>query len=48
MYYLYRFHNITPEQYYNMKIGNKIILNSFIEYEIKQRNEENTANGGEN
>jgi hypothetical protein len=41
MYYLYRFHNITPENYYNMKIGNRIILNSFVEYEIEQKAKEN-------
>ena len=39
MYLLFRYHNITPRQYKDMREGEKKIVKSFIHYEVEKRNE---------
>ena len=41
MYYLFKYHHITPMEFYNMGYGEKQILKEFMHYEIDQINEEN-------
>ena len=40
MYFLYRYHHVMPSTYFNMPIGEKIIVNAFVSYEIEKRIEE--------
>lgn len=40
MYLLFRYHDFTPMQYYEMGFGEKQIIKSFMHYEIEKRNEE--------
>lgn len=40
MYYLFKFHHITPSQFMAMGYGEKQILSAFIHREIDEKNEE--------
>lgn len=40
MYLLFRYHNITPSQYYEMGFGEKTVIKAFMHYEEEKRNEE--------
>ena len=40
MYFLYRYHHVMPGTYFAMPIGEKIIVNAFVSYEIEKRIEE--------
>lgn len=42
MYLLFRYHHITPMQYYEMGFGERKVIKSFMHYEIEERNEEIT------
>ncbi|GAB6150766.1 hypothetical protein JCM1406_19360 [Clostridium novyi] len=44
MYYLFKYKNIFPSEYYKCGIGEKQIIQAFIEQECKENEEEN---GGE-
>lgn len=37
MYLLFRYHNITPAQYYRMGYGEQTVIRAFMHYEIEQR-----------
>lgn len=41
MYYLFRLHNIEPDDYYWMKPGKRLILTAFLQREIEDLNNEN-------
>nr|DAI37870.1 MAG TPA: hypothetical protein [Caudoviricetes sp.] len=36
MYYLFKYKNIMPSQYYNMKFGEKTVIKSFIRKESEE------------
>lgn len=40
MYLLFRYHHITPRQYYDMGYGEKKVIRAFMRYEVDKRNEE--------
>lgn len=40
MYLLFRYHHITPNQYFEMGFGEKRVIKAFMHYEIEKRNEE--------
>lgn len=40
MYLLFRYHHITPSQYFDMGFGEKLVIKSFMHYEIDKKNEE--------
>ena len=40
MYLLFRYHHITPSQYFEMGFGEKRVIKAFMHYEIQKRNEE--------
>ena len=40
MYYLFKYHHITPMTFYNMGNGEKQIVRAFMHHEIDQMNEE--------
>ncbi len=40
MYLLFRYHHITPAQYYQMGCGEQTVIRAFMHYEIDVRNEE--------
>ena len=40
MYLLFRYHHITPIQYFEMGFGEKRVIKAFMHYEIEKRNEE--------
>ena len=40
MYYLFKYHHITPMNFYKMGYGEKQILKEFMHYEIDQMNKE--------
>ena len=40
MYFLFKYHHITPMQFYNMGYGEKQIVREFMHYEIDQMNKE--------
>ena len=43
MYFLYRYHNIMPSTYFKLPIGEKIVVNAFVSYEIEKRIEESES-----
>jgi len=44
-YLLFRFKNMTPQEYYNKKPGEKKILRAFIAIEINERHRANSQDG---
>lgn len=40
MYLLFRYHHITPMQYFTMGYGEKSVIRAFMRYEIDSRNKE--------
>ncbi len=40
MYLLFRYHNITPRQFYDMEPGEKKVIRAFARYEMEKRQEE--------
>lgn len=40
MYLLFRYHHITPLQYYRMGYGERTVIRAFMHYEVEKRNEE--------
>lgn len=40
MYLLFRYHHITPSQFYEMGYGERTVIKAFMHYEIEKRNEE--------
>lgn len=40
MYYLFKFHNITPMQFFEMGYGEQQILQAFMHKEIDEKNKE--------
>lgn len=40
MYLLFRYHHITPMQYYKMGYGEQKVICAFMHYEIEQRMKE--------
>ena len=40
MYFLFRYHNIMPMQYYNMGPGERKTVKAFLNYEMEKRSEE--------
>lgn len=40
MYYLFKFHHITPSQFDSMGYGEKQIVHAFMHYEIDENNKE--------
>lgn len=40
MYLLFRYHNITPNQYEEMGFGERTVIKSFMHYQIEKQNEE--------
>nr|DAX48243.1 MAG TPA: hypothetical protein [Caudoviricetes sp.] len=43
MYFLYRYHHILPSTYFKLPIGEKIVVNAFVSYEIEKRIEESES-----
>lgn len=43
MYFLYRYHHILPSTYFTLPIGEKIVVNAFVSYEIEKRIEESES-----
>ena len=41
MYFLFKYHHITPMQFFKMGYGEKQIVREFMHYEIDQINKEN-------
>lgn len=44
MYYAWKLHDVQPSVYYNMPLGEKKIINVFINKEIEDHNKEVEAN----
>ena len=40
MYLLFRYHHITPMQYFDMGFGERQIISAFMHFEVEKRNEE--------
>lgn len=40
MYLLFRYHDITPAQYYQMGYGEQRVIHAFMTYEVEQRMKE--------
>ena len=40
MYLLFRYHDITPMQFYEMGFGERQIISAFMHFEVEKRNEE--------
>ncbi len=43
MYFLYRYHHMLPSTYFTLPIGEKIVVNAFVSYEIEKRIEESES-----
>lgn len=43
MYLLYRYHHMLPSTYFTLPIGEKIVVNAFVSYEIEKRIEESES-----
>jgi len=43
MYFLYRYHHMLPSTYFKLPIGEKIVVNAFVSYEIEKRIEESES-----
>lgn len=43
MYFLYRYHHMLPSTYFTLPIGEKIVVNAFVSYEIEKRFEESES-----
>ncbi|KLU64015.1 hypothetical protein DEAC_c40090 [Desulfosporosinus acididurans] len=44
-YLLFRFHGMSPKEYYDKKPGEKKILRAFMLHEIEERDRESSPNG---
>lgn len=40
MYLLFRYHHMTPMQYFRMGYGERTVIKAFMHYEAEKRNEE--------
>lgn len=40
MYLLFRYHHMTPMQYFGMGYGERTVIKAFMHYEVEQKNEE--------